>query len=54
MQARVKGRNLLFEVILFDLRNIPNIIFIVSKFTEKPNKLSRKERTAFDALNQII
>ena len=54
MQARVKGRNLFFEVILFDLRNIPNIIFSISKFTEKPNKLCRKERTAVDAQNQII
>ena len=35
MQARVKGRNLFFEVILFDLRNIPNIESIVSQSTEK-------------------
>jgi len=38
MQARVKGRNLFFEVILFDLRNIPNIESIVSQSTEKAKK----------------
>ena len=54
MQARVKGRNLFFEVILFDLRNIPNIESIVSQSTEKAKKLSRRECTAFDAKYQII
>ena len=38
MQARVKGRNLFFEVILFDLRNIPNIESIVSQSIEKAKK----------------
>ena len=40
MQARVKGRNLFFEVIVFDLRNIPNIESIVSQSTEKAKKPS--------------
>ena len=35
MQERVKGRNLFFEVILFDLRNMPNIESIVSQSIEK-------------------
>ena len=35
MQERVKGRNLFFEVILFDLRNMPNIESIVSQSTEE-------------------
>ena len=40
MQARVKGRNLFFEVILFDLRNIPIIESIVSQSTEEAKKPS--------------
>ena len=40
MQARVKGRNLFFEVILFDLCNIRNIELIVSQSTEKAKKPS--------------
>ena len=40
MQERVKGRNLFFEVILFDLRNIPNIESIVSQSTEEAKKPS--------------
>jgi len=36
--GKSQRRNLFFEVILFDLRNIPNIESIVSQSTEKAKK----------------
>ena len=61
MQARVKGRNLFFEVIVFDLRNIPNIESIVSQSTEKaknPAFFSRWDHPSyfinFDLLFNLI